>query len=505
MCRYHLQEAGATPVQEIAYALATAIAVLDAVRESGQVSPDEMPAGGRADVVLHERRASASSRRCASCGRSAGCGTGIAAERYGVTDAEAAPVPLRHAGQLARPDRGAAREQRAAHRARDARRHAVEATRGPEPSSCPPGTRRSACRRRGTSSGRCASSRSWRTRPTCSSTRTCSTARGSWRPRSPSSSEAAAVELDWVLDGGGSFEMIDDMKGRLVAEPRRATCGGSSRASSRSWASTRSPRPSRRRCSPSDARAHLGDRPGRRGGPDRAISNGGGPSATARPCSARSTTLPARRGRPTRTWCRPRSRSPRPAARSGSGPTRCATCSASTGRPPGSAPRSRPASGELLAVREQAQAAARRARRPAPAPRGQARPRRALQRRRADRRRGPRRRHRGHLPGDPPHPGRDRGRGPRRGRRRRRAVDPVGLAPASWCADTLGELGAAGVDAPVVVGGIIPDADQPALRGHGRGARSTRRRTSGSPTSCGDLVELAAEHRRATRAAAPAG
>jgi (2R)-ethylmalonyl-CoA mutase len=37
ICSYHLQEAGATPVQEIAYAMATAIAVLDAVRESGQV------------------------------------------------------------------------------------------------------------------------------------------------------------------------------------------------------------------------------------------------------------------------------------------------------------------------------------------------------------------------------------------------------------------------------------------------------------------------------------
>jgi (2R)-ethylmalonyl-CoA mutase len=38
ICSYHLQEAGATPVQELAYALCTAIAVLDAVRDSGQVS-----------------------------------------------------------------------------------------------------------------------------------------------------------------------------------------------------------------------------------------------------------------------------------------------------------------------------------------------------------------------------------------------------------------------------------------------------------------------------------
>ncbi len=40
VCSYHLQEAGATPVQEIAYSLATAIDVLDAVRDSGQVSDE---------------------------------------------------------------------------------------------------------------------------------------------------------------------------------------------------------------------------------------------------------------------------------------------------------------------------------------------------------------------------------------------------------------------------------------------------------------------------------
>lgn len=41
ICSYHLQEAGATPVQEIAYAMSTAVAVLDAVRDSGQVPPEE--------------------------------------------------------------------------------------------------------------------------------------------------------------------------------------------------------------------------------------------------------------------------------------------------------------------------------------------------------------------------------------------------------------------------------------------------------------------------------
>jgi (2R)-ethylmalonyl-CoA mutase len=42
ICSYHLQEAGATPVQEVAYAMCTAIAVLDAVRDSGQVPREKM-------------------------------------------------------------------------------------------------------------------------------------------------------------------------------------------------------------------------------------------------------------------------------------------------------------------------------------------------------------------------------------------------------------------------------------------------------------------------------
>lgn len=41
ICSYHLQEAGATPTQELAYALSTAIAVLDQVKSSGQVSEDD--------------------------------------------------------------------------------------------------------------------------------------------------------------------------------------------------------------------------------------------------------------------------------------------------------------------------------------------------------------------------------------------------------------------------------------------------------------------------------
>jgi (2R)-ethylmalonyl-CoA mutase len=43
VCSYHLQEAGATPIQEIAYTLSNAIAVLDEVRDRGQVGEDDFP------------------------------------------------------------------------------------------------------------------------------------------------------------------------------------------------------------------------------------------------------------------------------------------------------------------------------------------------------------------------------------------------------------------------------------------------------------------------------
>ena len=41
ICSYHLQEAGATPVQELAFALCNAICILDSVKESGQIPEDD--------------------------------------------------------------------------------------------------------------------------------------------------------------------------------------------------------------------------------------------------------------------------------------------------------------------------------------------------------------------------------------------------------------------------------------------------------------------------------
>jgi ethylmalonyl-CoA mutase len=85
VCSYHLQEAGATPVQEIAFTLSNAIAVLDEVRRRGQVSEQDFPrvfgrisffvnAGVR--FVEEHAKLRAMGRLWEELGR----------ERYGVTD-----------------------------------------------------------------------------------------------------------------------------------------------------------------------------------------------------------------------------------------------------------------------------------------------------------------------------------------------------------------------------------------------------------------------------------
>jgi (2R)-ethylmalonyl-CoA mutase len=87
VCSYHLQEAGATPVQELAFALATAIAVLDAVKVSGEVAEEDLGAvvgrisffvnaGLRFVTEICKMRAFAE------------LWDEITAERYGVTDAK---------------------------------------------------------------------------------------------------------------------------------------------------------------------------------------------------------------------------------------------------------------------------------------------------------------------------------------------------------------------------------------------------------------------------------
>jgi (2R)-ethylmalonyl-CoA mutase len=85
VCSYHLQEAGATPVQEIAYTLSNAIAVLDAVRERGQVSDEDFPrVFGRISFFVNAGiRFIEEHAKLRAMGR---LWEGIGRDRYGVSD-----------------------------------------------------------------------------------------------------------------------------------------------------------------------------------------------------------------------------------------------------------------------------------------------------------------------------------------------------------------------------------------------------------------------------------
>ena len=88
ICSYHLQEAGATPVQELAYSLGTAIGVLDAVRESGQVADDRF-AGVFGSVSFFVNAGIRFVEEICKLRAFTVLWERIGRERYGVTDAKA--------------------------------------------------------------------------------------------------------------------------------------------------------------------------------------------------------------------------------------------------------------------------------------------------------------------------------------------------------------------------------------------------------------------------------
>ena len=130
VCSYHLQEAGATPVQEIAYAMCTAIAVLDAVRDSGQVPPERMSEVVGAGVLLRQRGRPLRRGDVQDAGLRPDLGQGHAGAVRNRRP-RPPPLPLWRPGQLAGPDRGAAGEQRPADRPGDAGRHPLQGCPGP--------------------------------------------------------------------------------------------------------------------------------------------------------------------------------------------------------------------------------------------------------------------------------------------------------------------------------------------------------------------------------------
>ncbi len=85
ICSYHLQEAGATPVQEIAYAMANAIAVLDAVRGRDDVPESVIPqVVGRISFFLNAGiRFVEETCKCRAMGE---LWDELTRERYGVED-----------------------------------------------------------------------------------------------------------------------------------------------------------------------------------------------------------------------------------------------------------------------------------------------------------------------------------------------------------------------------------------------------------------------------------
>jgi (2R)-ethylmalonyl-CoA mutase len=214
VCSYHLQEAGATPVEELAYALATAIDVLDAVRASGQVDADEFPSVvGRFSFFVN-----AGIRFVEEMCKLRAFGAlwdRITAERYGVSDEKLRRfrygVQVNSLGLTeAQPENNVQRivlEALGVTLSKGARARAVQLPAWNEALGLP---------------------RPWDQQWSLRIQQVLAFETdlleyddlfaGSHvvERKSAEIAEAADAELQWVLDGGGAFAMIDEMKQRLV-------------------------------------------------------------------------------------------------------------------------------------------------------------------------------------------------------------------------------------------------------------------------------------------------
>ncbi|MGQ0804942.1 MAG: protein meaA [Actinomycetota bacterium] len=213
VCPYHLQEAGATPVQEIAYGLATAVAVLDAARDSG-VGEDELPAVvGRIsffiDVGIRFVEEVCKMRAFTRIWDR------ICRERYGVDDEKLRRfrygVQVNSLGLTeAQPENNVQRivlEMLGVTLSKDARARSIQLPCWNEALGLP---------------------RPWDQQWSLRMQQVLAYEsdlleyddlfEGSKviEAKTTELEEAADAELQWVLNGGGSFEMIDAMKGRLV-------------------------------------------------------------------------------------------------------------------------------------------------------------------------------------------------------------------------------------------------------------------------------------------------
>ena len=422
VCSYHLQEAGATPVQEIAYSLATAIDVLDAVQDSGQVPEDRM-VNVVASISFFVNAGIRFVEETCKMRAFTQMWDRICLERYGITDPKARRfrygVQVNSLGLTeAQPENNVQRivlEALGVTLSKDARARSLQLPAWNEALGLP---------------------RPWDQQWALRIQQVLAFETdlleyddifdGSHviEAKTAELIDGAQAELDDVLALGGAFEAIDELKGRLVrshAERMRRIESGDLKVVGVNTFTETAP-------SPLDGDDNiLKVDPGVPGGGHRR------PGRVARQPRQRRREAQPRRAAPGGPLRRerhaaPPSTWPTPAAPPASGPAVLREEFGEYRAPTGVAAAAGAGGGSdgLRAVAERVQA---HGRRPAPVPGGQARPRRPLQRRRADRRGRPRRRLRGHLPGHPPHPRADRRRGPRRGRRRGRPVDPVGQPP----------------------------------------------------------------------------
>ncbi|MEX2257045.1 MAG: protein meaA [Acidimicrobiia bacterium] len=214
VCPYHYQEAGATPVQEIAYGLATACSVLDTVRASGQIPEDEFPevvgrisffvdAGVRFVEELCKMRAFTD------------LWERITLERYGVTDPKLRR--FRYGMQVnslglteEQPENNVQRivlEMLGVTLSKDVRARAIQLPCWNEAIGLPtPWDQQWSLRMQQVLAYE------------TDLLEYDDLFEGSKVVEAKTAElvDAASAELQWVLDGGGAFEMIDAMKGRLV-------------------------------------------------------------------------------------------------------------------------------------------------------------------------------------------------------------------------------------------------------------------------------------------------
>ena len=497
VCSYHLQEAGATPIQEVAYALATAIGVLDGVRQSGKIDPAEFPAVvGRISFFVNSgvRFVEETCKMRAFTAM----WDRICRERYGVDDPKLRRfrygVQVNSLGLTEQqPENNVQRivlETLGVTLSKSARARAMQLPAWNEALGLP---------------------RPWDQQWSLRIQQILAFEsdlleyddifEGSKviEAKTAELIEAAAAELDDVEALGGAFEAIDELKTRLVrsqAERVRRIETGEQRVVGVNCFTETAPSPLTgdgeiENILKVDHRVEaeqMADVERWRAEPR---PGGGAPGARR--------AAPGGRGRrPGRQHHGGHHRpGPRRRARPGSGPAPCARSSASSGPRPGSSGGVGRRGEELAPARRPDPGPGRADRGPAPPAGGQAGPRRPLQRGRADRRGRPRRRLRGHLPGHPAHPGPDRGGRPRRGRRHRRALDPLGLPPGAGARRARPPAGGRGRR------GGGGGRDHPARRRRDPARarawpRSTRPRTTRSSRIMEDLVALAERQRAAT-------